>query len=120
MSAFKDLKKGRMTIEQAETIKTVFPEMYQETVQNIMEELPKLKEELPYQKKLQLGILFGIPTDPSLKPEFIAQMQVSHAQATQAEGQQQAAQNKMSPSRADKLNFSDKEMTNTQRVITRA
>ncbi len=119
MSAFKDLKRGRMSIEQVETIKTVFPELYQETVQTIMEELPKLKEELPYQKKLQLGILFELPTDPSLKPGFIAQMQAYHAQAIQAEGQQQAAQS-MSPSRADKLNFSDKEMTNTQRVATRA
>lgn len=120
MGAFKDLKQGRLTIEQAETIKTVFPEMYQETVQNIMEELPNSKEELPYQRSFSLVFcLVFLPIRASslslsLKCKYLT------CRPTQAEGQKQTAQNNMSPSRADKLNFSDKEMTNTQRVITRA
>lgn len=119
MGAFKDLKKGRMTIEQSETLKTVYPELYGEATKLIMEELPKLKEELPYQKRVQLGVLFDVPTDPSLNPAFVAQMQLSHAGATQQEAQKQGG-GKVSASRADKLNFADKTMTNTQRVITRA
>jgi len=120
MSAFKDLKKGRMSMEQAETLKTIYPQLYGEATRMFMEELPKLKEELPYQKRVQLGVLFDLPTDPSLKPEFVAQMQLSHAQATQQEAQKQQSQNGVSASRADKLNFSEKAMTNTQRVITRS
>ncbi len=120
MSAFKDLKKGRMSMEQAETLKTIYPQLYGEATRMFMEELPKLKEELPYQKRVQLGVLFDLPTDPSLKPEFVAQMQLSHAQATQQEAQKQQSQNGVSASRADKLNFSEKAMTNTQRVMTRS
>lgn len=117
MKALKDLRKGRMTIEQSETLKAVYPEIYQEIKDNFMDELPKLKEELPYQKRLQISLLFQVPTDYTLTPEFIQQMQASHAQSMNAESQK--PQGGFSAARADKLNFSEKQMSGTDRVIYR-
>lgn len=118
MKALKDLRKGRMTVEQSETLKAVYPEIYQEVIQNFMDELPKLKEELPYQKRLQISLLFQVPTDYTLTPEFITQMQASHQQSMQAE--QSKPQGGFSPARADKLNLAEKQMTATDRVIYRS
>lgn len=117
MKALKDLRKGRMTVEQSETLKAVYPEIYQEVIQNFMDELPKLKEELPYQKRLQISLLFQVPTDYTLTPEFITQMQASHQQSMQAEAGK--PQGGFSPARADKLNLAENQMTATDRVIYR-
>jgi len=118
MKALKDLRKGRMTIEQSETLKTVYPEIYSEVMNNFMEELPKLKEELPYQKRLQISLLFQVPTDYTLSPEFINQMQQAHLKSMQAEdGKQQGG---FSPARADKLNIAESQMSGTDKIIYRA
>jgi len=119
MSAIKELKNGHMNFEQADAIRNVYPTLYGELVGKITEELSKLKDELPYQKKLQLGTLFQIPTDPSLAPNFIAEMQMAHMESSQTDANNQGGQ-KVSGARADKLKLADKSMTNTQRVMTRA
>lgn len=118
MSAIKSLRKGAMTIEQADALKNVYPEIYGQLTRTIMEELPRLKDELPYQKRLQLGILFQIPTDPSLNPKFIQSMQAQHAQSVQASAQQQGAI--PSGKRTENLSFAQKAMTGTERIINRA
>jgi len=118
MSALKDMRKGLLSYEQVDTLKSVYPEIYNETKNAFMEELSGLKEELPYQKKMQIGILFGLPVDYSLNPAFIQQMQLAHTQSMQQEQNNQAGG--MTPARADKLNFADKAKSGTQRIMTRA
>lgn len=115
ISALRGLKTGKFTMEHSEAIRTVYPELFREVTSKIMEELPKLKEELPYQKRLQLGSLFNIPTDPSLQPAFVAQMQTGHAVSMQQENN-----NEMSGKRTEKLNLADGSKTDTQRVLTRS
>jgi hypothetical protein len=119
LGAMKDLKAGKLSTEQADTIKAVFPEVYKEITQTLMEEMPKLKEELPYQKRLQLGVLFDIPSDPSLQPKFIQQMQLMHMQASQTPNQGQGG-SIPSGARTQSLNFAQKAMSGTERVIFRA
>lgn len=121
MRSLKDLRAGKFTMEQSETLKTVYPELFQEVVQNLMEELPKLKEELPYQKRLQLGILFNIPADPSTQPAFIQQMQAMHQASAQAEAQGGAmGGGKISKPAVGKMDKSEMAMTQTERLMTRA
>lgn len=120
MRALKDLKAGKLTSEQAETIQQVYPAIHKQIVQTFMEELPKLKEELPYKKRLQLSALFGLPSDPSLKPEFIQQMQTQHMAATQNESQMPGGGGKVSKPAMRDMSKADSFMSGTERVMTRA
>ena len=86
-SVLTDLKNGTITREGIDVLKNVYPTMYSEVVQGIMESLTELKQDLPYQKRLQLSLFFDIPIDSATDPKFIAQMQASHAQAQQQEQQ---------------------------------
>lgn len=113
LSAIKSLKEGKMTLEQADALKNVYPKLYQSLVGNIMEEITKLKDELPYKKRLQLGILFGIPSDPSLQPKFIQDMQAAHMKENQINPQEKGMASGVN------LSFAQNAKTGTERVMTR-
>lgn len=116
LETIKKLKEGKFTAEHAEALQAVYPTMYRELQAQVMEEIPKLKEELPYKKRVQLGILLNVPVDQTLRPEFITQMQMQHLQSTQAEANKQKA---IRMKGADKLSFADNAKSGTERVLTR-
>jgi hypothetical protein len=117
-SALRDLKEGKMTHEQADALRNVYPQLYRELQERIIEELPKVGDELPYQKRLQLGILFQIPTDPSLRPDFIQQMQQRHMQQV---GLPEQTGSVPSSSRAEHLNdIAESRMSGTEKIVNRA
>lgn len=85
MSAIEDLKNGTLTSEKVETLKIIYPNIYQQMREAAMSMAQNKKETIPYTKRLQLGILLDINTDESLKSENIAALQAAHqgAQPTQ-------------------------------------
>jgi hypothetical protein len=117
LKSLKDLRAGKMTVEQSETLKTVYPELFKEVVSTLMEEMPKLKDELPYQKRLQLGVLFQIPADPSLQPKFIQQMQQMHMVSAQQDAQ---GGGKVSKKAVGEMSASDMAMSPTEKLMNRA
>jgi hypothetical protein len=69
------LAKGQMTLEDAETFKTVFPKAYEDTRAQIAQQCTESKKPIPYQRRLQLATLFDLPTDPTVTADFIKQTQ---------------------------------------------
>ncbi len=71
---------GTLTPEDAEAMREVYPETYAHVQQQIMERLPELQQTLPYERRLTMSILFGLPVDPAMRPEILTVLQNSFAQ----------------------------------------
>ncbi len=83
VTALEDMKHGRLTREGAEALKVVYPKLFSAVQAKTTAHLAGLKAPLPYQKKVQLATLLGVPADKSLAPKFIANMQNTFAQKQQ-------------------------------------
>jgi hypothetical protein len=66
---------GNATPEDADALKSVWPEMYRELQTQIASRLGTLRETLPYQKRLMLSILSGQPVDPAMEPRILDVLQ---------------------------------------------
>lgn len=76
-SAADDLAKGRLTWEQADALKNVYPKVYNQLATDAASRLAKYGGELTYQQRVQLATLLGVGADPSMLPDAM-----KHAQAT--------------------------------------
>lgn len=89
-SILKDMDRGTISSEQVDVMKNVYPEMYQSVKNQILSHVMDMKEDLPYSKKLTLGLLFDAPISAATNPNFIMMLQnnasSSSAQAEQANG----------------------------------
>lgn len=125
LSVLKDLEQGTLTRDHVEALKAVYPNLYQE----IRVEALKQAETTPslsYNKRIQLGILLDIPTDSSLSPQFILQMQQNFVPPEERQNQMQAngvpsqgAAVQPTMSGAAKMDGAQRQQTDTQRVASR-
>lgn len=83
------LADGSVTPEDAETMRTVYPEMYADIQQQILQQLPTLRATLPYQRRLAFSVFSGVPVDPTLDPNVLSRLQSSFAME---EGTEQGTQ----------------------------
>lgn len=93
MSALRDLETGTLTSEQAETLKAVYPHLYNRIRLHVIEQLGKADAagtQLPYHAKVQLDLLLDLKGagEPTSAPEFMGRFQ---DMAAQVEQQQAAA-----------------------------
>lgn len=103
-SVFDELAAGRLSHESAEAFRAVYPNMFS-TLQEKAMELVGKSPNLPYNKRLQLGILLDIPTDESLLPENILGLQSTF----QAEAEQAPTASGM-----QNMDMANREATDTQ------
>jgi hypothetical protein len=66
---------GSLTPEDAEALRSVYPELFADMRRQIVERLPELREGLPYQRRLMLSIFFGVPVDPAMEPSVLGILQ---------------------------------------------
>lgn len=105
-----DLAAGKVSTESVEAIRTVYPDMYREIQTKIMDRLATAKEKPSYTQRTQLGVLFDVPTDPSLKPTALARTAAIYAPAAPGQpGGQQAGAAPKKPGKAPDI--ADKVMT---------
>jgi hypothetical protein len=118
MTVLEDLKQGTVSREGVEALKVVYPRLYEEIGRQIMDRVTSMDEPLPYRDRLQLGILFDVPTDETLTPEFIRGMQEQFATPSP---QQQQGGGAVAPTVTglSKLSLSDQAKTSTQRISER-
>lgn len=111
-SMLEDLATGTLTPEAVDAVAQVYPRFLELLKQTIVEKLSVQKEKLPYNMRVQLSILFGLPTDPTLDDDFIQRSQSVWASQRQ---QQENAQPKGSP---PKFTESDTKLhrTTSQRI----
>ena len=81
-----DLEKGTLTFEAVDAAKNVYPDLFSDMQQRVMDHVVELNTQnkrVPRQKRLQLGMLLGVPMDPTQQLEVVAAVQAAYA-ATQA------------------------------------
>ncbi len=79
LSILDDLKHGTISREKVEAVRATSPRLYDQIREEVINQASELGDKLPYDKKLQLGILFQAPTDETLTPGFIQLMQQTTA-----------------------------------------
>lgn len=95
-SILDELNSGKLTQEAVDTVKQLYPEIYHSIQMEIVERADEIKQSVDYKGRLQLGILFGVPTDTVLEPTFVRMMQENYAIRTQEQEQAGGQENQYS------------------------
>lgn len=110
---------GTVTAEELEALKAVYPRMHQQLVNRVLEQMHEVDKLPDYQSRVRLSALLGVPTDPTLQPDFVAAMQES-AQANRGQisepGQSPGI---LSPSRRTAPELAGQAATPTQSLAMR-
>jgi hypothetical protein len=80
----REAKSGTLTRDHVEAVQTVYPKLYDEIRGAVFRSLVESKSEIPYQRRIQLGILLDIPTDKTLSQDFREAIQATYTSADQA------------------------------------
>jgi hypothetical protein len=99
---FDELKAGRRPYSEVAALEAAQPALFKEIQGKLMEQFASAKVKPDYQTRLQLGILFHIPADASMKPDFVQTAQATFAAQAQAQGA--PAPGKMPKPQAHSLN----------------
>lgn len=86
MSVIDDFEHGRLTRAGVEALKATSPRLLGELQAAVLAKVTETGAPTNYAKSLQLGILLGIPTDPTLDPAFIGKVQATYAPTTASGG----------------------------------
>lgn len=116
LSVLESLETGTITPEEVEALEVVYPELWQYTLSTIIQYLPQLQKQLSYDRKVQLSILFKIPIDSSMRPEFVQSIQAMYAER---QAQKQAKQASGPPARPMSQRIAGGQRTETERLDTR-
>lgn len=81
-----NLQNGTASREEIDVLKEVYPATFQKLQETFVHELPKLQGTMPYNRRVQLGILLGVPADQSMQPENVLGLQALFGQAQQQQG----------------------------------
>jgi hypothetical protein len=92
---------GTVTPEEVEALRSVHPDLFARLQARVMDGILEKGSNVSYQAKLSLGQIFDIPTDYTLQPQFIAEMQDQFANLDQGA---QSAQSTPRPQSKLKLN----------------
>lgn len=79
-SVIDDLKKGTLTPDQVEALRTVYPVIHKSIQMRIEKHLSEKQPKLPYQSRLKLSLLMGVNVDNSIGPQFVAGLQSNYLQ----------------------------------------
>lgn len=87
-SVLSALEDRRLTTDHVEALKVGSPEVLAMIRRAAVDQVASHNSDMAYEDRLQLGILLGVPTDPSLKPAAIASSQAVYARRREATKQQ--------------------------------
>lgn len=73
------LGEGKATREGLMALRANYPDLHRDIVTQVYDQLGQATQPVPYEKRLQLGMLIGAPTDPTLNPSFMRAAQATYA-----------------------------------------
>lgn len=79
LAILSEMRAGRLTKDQVDAARTVYPKLLQRIQQSAVEHLAHRKAPLPYSKRKGLTALLGVPADATMSPDFVREMQASYA-----------------------------------------
>jgi len=112
LSIMDDLARGVVSAEASRAVSIVYPRIMGDIQAAIAEELEKMGERvtgIPYQTRVNIGIMTGTPTDVTLRSGFIRAMNSRSAQTPQ-----QASAQGLNRMRTRKINVAQGFMTEAQ------
>lgn len=115
--ALEQVAQRTLTPEAAEAYRAVYPGLYAQTQQRLLEQATKLKTTLPRQQLTRMSILFDLPLDDALAPDALALTQGSHATPAAPAGASQPTP--PAPSIAGPTNLTSLYQTASERRATR-
>jgi hypothetical protein len=80
------LASGAITPEDVEAITQVYPELHADITRQIVEQLPTLRAQLPYQRRLALSMFSGVAVDPALDSAMLRTLQSTFMDEPGSEG----------------------------------
>ena len=98
LSVVRDLANGSLTREGVAALRAVYPGLYRRLVSEVVGQIAEHGEEIPYERRLALGVLLGVPTDPALTPQHMTALQT-----VLTSGGSSAAASSSPPSRPPRL-----------------
>ncbi len=119
LSTLEDLEQGTLTREQVEALQAVYPKLYAQIQETVMAKLVSDDGDVPYERRLTLGILLQIPTDKSLDPAYMRSMQANFgAEPVDEPSVPGMEARKISATGMSKVNIAERTQTPTQDVMT--
>ena len=70
---------GQVSMDEIDTVRNVYPRLYQEAQQHLLEAIVG-GATIPYQRRIQLGALFGLPLVATEDRAFLSSMQAGYDQ----------------------------------------
>ncbi len=80
------LADGSVTPEDVEAYKAVYPERFAAFQQQLIEQLPLLRESLPYERRVALSIFSEVPVDAAMNPQILAVLQGMYTDEPNSDG----------------------------------
>lgn len=77
VSALKNIAAMRSTPQEIETLRTLYPNTFQRLQEGVVDAIMKPDIKLSFQQRVQIGQMFGIPTEASMRPDFVKAMQAN-------------------------------------------
>lgn len=71
LGVLEDARRGVLSREAIEAVKTVYPDIYGALRSQVQEALLERQKPLAWKERVQLSLLLGLPTDPNLEPDAI-------------------------------------------------
>jgi ADP-ribosyltransferase exoenzyme len=68
----------------AEALRVVYPRFYQQVQEELIEQVASSSKPIPYNRKNNLGLVFDVPLDGTMTPDYRAARQAEYAMAAQA------------------------------------
>jgi len=75
--AIERIASGDVTKDEVDTLRKAYPDIYNQLQSDMISAMMSAEQDIPYQKKLLIEQVFGIPVDYAMTPEFTAKMQAN-------------------------------------------
>lgn len=75
---------GSVTPVAAEALRTVFPRLYSQIQEELIEQVATSSKPIPYERRSNLALVFDVPLDGTMTPEYRSARQQEYAMAAQA------------------------------------
>lgn len=79
LSVISKVPTGKVSTEEVEALKAVYPHLYKDLGEKMALRVSTMETPLPYSKRSQLSILYGVPMDATHSPQFVQRMQSTFA-----------------------------------------
>jgi hypothetical protein len=106
---------GTVSIEAAETLRTVYPTLYREAQLQLLQRAPDIQETLPYSRRVALSVMFQIPVDGTMDPSYLQFLQQGQPAANAAPAQGSPAAAPPTPTTSGPVTLGDRSMTRLDR-----